>query len=258
MQSLHIVQGGISNGDKEWLKKAARKKLTASTWVAPKSALPGDDVVIYVSGYGFFATATIHSYPKPRPDWPNRYGAGLTSINLIEPAISLSAILRKTPDLKWAKYPRSIATPKIEVANQVRELISLRRKTGLPDLDEDALNNANIDELRKVALLKARPSMSAKQQKSLYRASSYAIKRYVLLRSNGYCEGCKQPAPFQDANGNPYLEAHHTLSRADDGPDHPKHVIALCPNCHRRVHYARDGKGFNNRLIKTLNRLEPE
>jgi 5-methylcytosine-specific restriction protein A len=28
-------------------------------------------------------------------------------------------------------------------------------------------------------------------------------------------------------------------------------VIAVCPNCHRRVHYGEDGDAFNNDLIET-------
>lgn len=256
MSALHIVQGGIDNGDKEWLEKAARKKLSSPAWVVPKSAMPSDDIVIYVAGYGFFATAIIGSVPKPRPDWPNRYGARLTAIRLIEPAISLSAIHKKIPELAWANYPRSITTPDSDTSNKIRKLISLRRKSGIPDLDEETLLEANIDELRKVALLKAQPSIAVKEQRKLYRVRSLAIKLYVLRRSNGVCEGCNKPAPFQKADGSPYLEPHHTSRLADDGPDHPAHVIALCPNCHRRAHHSADAKVFNNHLVKTLSRLE--
>jgi hypothetical protein len=74
MKSLHIVQGGIDNGDKDFLEKASRKGLDAPIWVVPKSAMPGDDAVIYVTGYGFFATAVLNSSPQPRKDWHNRYG----------------------------------------------------------------------------------------------------------------------------------------------------------------------------------------
>lgn len=256
MGTLHIIQGGIDNGDKEWLRRASFKKMDSSTWVVPKSASPGDEVVIYVRGYGFFATAIIKSFPIPRPDWINRYGAALTSIRLIEPAISIGAIRRKIPELTWAKYPRSITTPDPAISNKIRNLMSLRRKTGLPDLDDNALVESNIDELRKVALLKARPSATVKERNILYRARSLAVKLYVLRRSKGFCEGCKCPAPFQRPDGSPYLEPHHTRRLADDGPDHPRHVIALCPNCHRRVHYAIDGKAFNKLLIKTLTGLE--
>lgn len=148
MTALHIVQGDIDNGDKARIEKAAREGLDAPMWTAPKHAIPGGDVVMYVLGYGFFATATIKSEPKPRDDWPNRYGADLTAIELIEPAISLAAIIRHVPSLRWANNPRSITTPDSNVAVQIRKLIQNRRTTQTPDLDEASLLEANSDELR--------------------------------------------------------------------------------------------------------------
>ncbi|MGH9768021.1 MAG: HNH endonuclease [Blastocatellia bacterium] len=70
------------------------------------------------------------------------------------------------------------------------------------------------------------------------------------------CEGCNDHAPFQKSDGFPYLEPHHTMRLADGGPDHPAHVIAPCPNCHRRAHYAVDAEAFNKSLIKRLSVLE--
>jgi len=116
---LHIVHGGIENGDKAWLERAAKRRLRAHTWVAPMSAEVGDDVVIYVGGFGFFATARIDSKPRPRQDWRNRYGAALRDERLIQPAISLGAIRRGAPSLTWANYPRSITTPPLHIADQV-------------------------------------------------------------------------------------------------------------------------------------------
>jgi len=256
MERLHIVQGGIDNGDKKWLETAARKHRESPSWIAPKSAMIGDDVVIYVRGYGFFATARIKSKPMPRSDWPNRYGAGLKSIRLIEPAISIGTIQRRIPKLTWAIYPRSITTPGPIEATRVQKLISERRKTGLPDLSDDALAESNIDELRRVALLSARSHVAAIARKTFVRARSRAIHLYVLARADGRCEGCKKIAPFFKIDGSAYLEPHHTTRLADDGPDHPAKVIGLCPNWHRRVHHSRDGKAFNQSLVRRLPGLE--
>lgn len=253
---LHVVQGGIENGDKKWLEKAARNNLKSPSWVVPKSVNVGDEIVIYISGYGFFATAKIGTQSKRRADWKNRYGAGLTFIRLIEPAISLGTIQRHIPKLTWARYPRSITTPSPEVAEQIRKLISERRRRGLPDLNDDALANANIDELRKAALLRARSSAPQREQRLLYRVRSKAIHLYVLNRANGHCESCNAAAPFRKPDGHAYIEPHHTTRLADDGPDHPAKVIGLCPNCHRRAHYAEDAKVFNRSLRRKLSRLE--
>jgi hypothetical protein len=71
-------------------------------------ALPGDEVVIFVATYGFYATAKITSVPKPRKDWIHRYGVRLASVRLIKPPISLGVIKEFIPKLTWANYPRSI------------------------------------------------------------------------------------------------------------------------------------------------------
>jgi hypothetical protein len=254
---LHIVQGGIDNGDKARLERASRQALRSPGWVAPKSVAVGDDVVIYVGGLGFFATARIDSPASPRSDWPNRYGADLKGIRLIQPPISLGAIKRSIPGLEWANYPRSITTPSPELADKVRELIQARRKGGVRDFGDQDLNEANIDELRAVALRKARPSLPARERNAIYRLRSRAIHLYVLRRSGGRCEGCGKPAPFRKRDGSDYLEPHHTTRLADDGPDHPAKVIGLCPNCHRRAHHSGDQAAFNARLIKRLRKLEP-
>jgi hypothetical protein len=66
------------------------------------------------------------------------YGADLDSISLIEPSVSLAAIRRHIPDLEWAKYPRSITTPPLEISDRIRVLISTHKKRFI-DLDDDFL-----------------------------------------------------------------------------------------------------------------------
>lgn len=69
-----------------------------------------------------------------------------------------------------------------------------------------------------------------------YRARSAAVHRYALARADGICECCDAAAPFESDAGIPYLEVHHLRRLADDGPDVPGNVAAVCPNCHRALH----------------------
>jgi hypothetical protein len=105
MPKLHILQGGIENGDRDWLLRAARRKLRARAWIGPKSAQAGDDALIYV-GTGFVATARVSTNAVPRRDWKGRYGVGLDSIRLVEPPIPIEEIRKRVPELTWANYPR--------------------------------------------------------------------------------------------------------------------------------------------------------
>ena len=61
----------------------------------------------------------------------------------------------------------------------------------------------------------------------------------VLLRAGGYCEKCKNPAPFlRRSDNSPYLEVHHVTPLVEGGEDTVENAVALCPNCHREAHYA--------------------
>lgn len=65
----------------------------------------------------------------------------------------------------------------------------------------------------------------------------------VLERANGICERCGAPAPFMRASdATPYLEVHHKVRLADGGEDTVENAIAVCPNCHRELHFGIDGR----------------
>ena len=60
----------------------------------------------------------------------------------------------------------------------------------------------------------------------------------VLLRADGKCERCRKEAPFQRRkDDSPYLEVHHKKMLSNDGDDTVENATALCPNCHRELHY---------------------
>jgi 5-methylcytosine-specific restriction protein A len=113
-----------------------------------------------------------------------------------------------------------------------------------------------LPDLRAVAEQGPSPGLAPRQARRNVYQRSEAVRVYVLRRANGTCEGCGAPAPFVTADGRPYLEPHHTRRLSDGGPDHPAHVIALCPTCHRRAHHAADSQEFNKALIGTLRMLE--
>jgi 5-methylcytosine-specific restriction protein A len=75
------------------------------------------------------------------------------------------------------------------------------------------------------------------------------VVNYTLKRADGVCELCEQPAPFNKKNGEPYLEVHHVKQLADGGDDTIENTVALCPNCHRKVH-ALNVKGDIDKLTR--------
>lgn len=122
--------------------------------------------------------------------------------------------------------------------------------------EQTGLWNEPFRSLRDLALKDAPQNAPLRERKATVRRRSEAVRVYVLRRADGRCEGCGRPAPFETPEGKAYLEPHHTRRLADGGPDHPRWVAALCPNCHARVHYAADGGAFNAGLIERLGELE--
>lgn len=81
------------------------------------------------------------------------------------------------------------------------------------------------------------------------------VVAWILEKAGGICEVCALPAPFEDKHGDPYLEVHHVRPLADGGPDQADNAIAVCPNCHRRMHYSADKDAIRAATITQLKRL---
>jgi 5-methylcytosine-specific restriction protein A len=80
------------------------------------------------------------------------------------------------------------------------------------------------------------------------------VKAWVLREANGKCECCKQAAPFSTPLG-PFLEVHHVWRLADSGPDTVENAVAICPNCHRELHFGIHAKALIEQLYATIPRL---
>jgi 5-methylcytosine-specific restriction enzyme A len=115
----------------------------------------------------------------------------------------------------------------------------------------------SLEELRTLARAAAKASQTPASTgvRNVYQRSQ-DVRDYVLARAAGSCEGCKSTAPFTRKDGSPYLEPHHIRRLSDGGPDDPSFVIALCPNCHCRVHAGGDGDSYNSRLLLEMKVIE--
>lgn len=65
------------------------------------------------------------------------------------------------------------------------------------------------------------------------------VRKQVLRRAKGRCEHCGELG-FKRSDGSNFVEAHHIISLAVQGPDTLDNVIALCPNHHREAHFGED------------------
>lgn len=69
-----------------------------------------------------------------------------------------------------------------------------------------------------------------------YIRADNVVARYVIERAGGVCELCGQQAPFLDKDGRPFLEAHNIVWLSNGGKNDIINTVALCPNCHSKIH----------------------
>ncbi|MFZ7138018.1 MAG: HNH endonuclease [archaeon] len=121
---------------------------------------------------------------------------------------------------------------------------------------EKQAKRLTTDELKqRVSSLK--PKRSTRKIISEQFVRNEFVTEFIKRKANGRCQLCQNPAPFTDKNDQPYLEAHHVVWLSRKGTDTIDNVVALCPNCHRKMHIL-DSKDDKERLLNRakMNRIE--
>ena len=70
----------------------------------------------------------------------------------------------------------------------------------------------------------------------MVRTENFAATKRVMFYAKGICELCGEKAPFRTKDGVPYLEAHFVDWLSEGGSPTIDNVVALCPNCHKKIH----------------------
>lgn len=103
------------------------------------------------------------------------------------------------------------------------------------------------------------PKGSQKPETSISQVMQYKrdpqVKAWVLKKAEGVCECCGHDAPFETTDGQPFLEVHHVKKLAEGGSDTTTNAVAICPNCHRALHYGMMAKELVESLLKKVPRL---
>lgn len=96
--------------------------------------------------------------------------------------------------------------------------------------------NCSFEELRRKAIQHSSSGeIRCRKSTNTYIRDRY-ISEYARRRAKGICQLCEEPAPFNDKNGEPFLEVHHVIPLAEGGNDSLENTVAICPNCHRKMH----------------------
>lgn len=63
------------------------------------------------------------------------------------------------------------------------------------------------------------------------------IRRLMIERAKGHCQLCKNPAPFMDASGQPFLKVHLLVPFREGGKEAPENLVVLCSNCYDKMRF---------------------
>jgi 5-methylcytosine-specific restriction enzyme A len=66
---------------------------------------------------------------------------------------------------------------------------------------------------------------------------SAIVAEFARRNAQGKCQLCNSTAPFLNKDFVPFLEIHHIEWLSKGGTDTIDNAVALCPNCHRKMHF---------------------
>ncbi|BFH11514.1 HNH endonuclease [Paenibacillus melissococcoides] len=101
---------------------------------------------------------------------------------------------------------------------------------------EKAAERLSLLELKKRAEQNESDKVSSRKTTTNVFIQDAFVAEYAKRRANGICQLSEQKAPFVNKEGVPYLECHHIDWISNGGSDTIENTVALCPNCHRRMH----------------------
>jgi 5-methylcytosine-specific restriction enzyme A len=126
------------------------------------------------------------------------------------------------------------------------------------DIQARAITEHQIKQLRKLTtaqLIERAMKSKAKPSRRTTRTSAYvrdtSVAECAKRLADGKCDLCEALAPFRTKDDEAYLECHHIVWLAHGGLDVLENTVALCPNCHRKMHIV-NGNADRSKLLKRI------
>lgn len=151
-------------------------------------------------------------------------------------------------EVKLSEEPYQAQQPDEAGNTRMVWMFPLRVINGKPDIpvDQSILEKEQVRREKKAGSLSdaelrkraeaAKGKPGSRKTYSITYTRNPDVAVWAKRRANGKCQLCGQPAPFKDRFGIPYLENHHVVWLSEGGEDTIENTVALCPNCHRKMH----------------------
>lgn len=79
------------------------------------------------------------------------------------------------------------------------------------------------------------------KEQTIYARLNFPLEEInkIHRRAQNKCEYCECQT-FEKKNGEMYFEIHHIVHYSDGGENSAQNCVLLCPNCHRKIHFAKE------------------
>lgn len=183
----------------------------------------------------------------------DHYGRTIKSYEYRMQNISYVYSLMGREWLKGLPPAKNVGT---RVISEIEEIINKIEDQTLLKIAEF---QSTVNNFRKKSFNKV-PSGNTKPVKNTNQVTQYVrspeVVAWVLNESNGVCECCGKEAPFVKEDDTPFLEVHHLKRLADGGSDTISNAIAVCPNCHRELHYGKNRVLLMEGMYSKIDRIK--
>lgn len=169
-----------------------------------------------------------------------------------------------SPTLGWVNVPTSeltsVSAEELEACLIESGTDTAKFETSVICTSSEQLKEKAREIILKGKMIKPKGQKHPRSRKSstTYTERDAKVVAWVKLNSKGYCECCLAPAPFLDNDKQPFLEVHHVKWLTHGGTDTITNTVAVCPNCHRELHYGESKSTLVSRLYSKVGRLIPE
>jgi 5-methylcytosine-specific restriction protein A len=126
-------------------------------------------------------------------------------------------------------FPLRLVTASRPPSPTVQQLEQVRQKR------QRELTAKTMEQLKRLAAAAGKQRPGRRTVSTAQYDRNEAVAEFVKRGAQGICGLCNRPAPFETKEG-PYLECHHIVHLSKRGPDSIENAVALCPNCHRKMH----------------------
>ena len=123
----------------------------------------------------------------------------------------------------------------LKLTSDEKPLLKKSEIDNLRHVKEKKAIRLSDDELEKRALKSIKKAGNRTVSTTQHDRSPW-ISEHIKRKAKGVCQLCIQKAPFLNKKGVPYLETHHIIWLSKGGEDSIQNTVALCPNCHRKMH----------------------